>query len=49
MDAHYATWRAPWFSPGLPWSGSSWDFYALGLCLLFSAAVRLFLWSTSRR
>jgi zinc transporter len=35
---------------GLPWSGSSWGFYiALGLCLLSSAAVWLFLWSASRR
>ena len=35
---------------GLPWSGSSWGFYiALGLCLLSSAAVWLFLWNASRR
>ena len=35
---------------GLPWSGSFWGFYiALGLCLLSSAAVWLFLWNASRR
>ena len=35
---------------GLPWAGSSWGFHiALGLCLLSSAAVWLFLWSASRR
>jgi Mg2+ and Co2+ transporter CorA len=35
---------------GLPWSGSAWGFYiALGLCLLSSAAVWLFLWNASRR
>ena len=35
---------------GLPWSGSAWGFYiALGLCLLSSAAVWLFLWKASRR
>lgn len=35
---------------GLPWSGSSWGFYiALGLCLMSSAAVWLFLWNASRR
>ena len=35
---------------GLPWSGSPWGFcIALGLCLLSSAAVWLFLWNVSRR
>ena len=35
---------------GLPWSGSAWGFYiALGLCLLSSAAVWLFLWNASRK
>jgi zinc transporter len=35
---------------GLPWSGSVWGFYiALGLCVLSSAAVWLFLWNVSRR